>query len=85
MGDGFSNVYLFLNTSDNAIPAFSSKTLLITKTNLTDTRRVTPVPIDWNNDGNKDIITGGMDGKFRININIGTESEHSFNKLTYLR
>lgn len=78
VGDGLNNVYLFINITSNGNPAFNSGTLLIAKNALTGVERVAPISEDWNNDGNRDIITGGMDGQIRIYINKGKDSAPLF-------
>jgi hypothetical protein len=85
VGDGLSNVFLFLNNSDSDDPVFNSRILLISKNDLAGAERVTPVSDDWNNDGNKDMITGGMDGQIKIYINKGTDSEPLFDEYTLLQ
>jgi len=37
-----------------------------------------PSYVDWNNDGLKDLIIGGNDGKVRVYLNVGTESNPQF-------
>jgi len=85
VGDGLSNVYLFLNNSDSDDPVFNSRILLIAKNELAGAERVTPVSDDWNNDGNKDILAGGMDGKIKIYINKDTDSEPLFDDYILLQ
>jgi hypothetical protein len=72
VGDGLSHVYLFLNTSENGLAVFNDRTLLINENGLAGAERITPVSFDWNNDGNIDIIAGGMDGYLKVYINKGT-------------
>ena len=84
VGDGLSNVYLFLNTSASDLPLFNNRTLLITNNNVAGAARVTPISYDWNNDGNKDIIAGGMDGQIKIYINKGNDSAPLFDDYSLL-
>lgn len=35
--------------------------------------------MDWNNDGKKDLLTGGYDGKLRIYLNTNTDADPKFN------
>lgn len=42
-----------------------------------------PSYVDWNNDGLKDLIIGGGDGKVRVYLNGGTESEPAFSNFFY--
>ena len=46
---------------------------MITNNDLAGAERITPIAHDWNNDGYKDIIAGGMDGQIKIYINKGTD------------
>jgi|GEM_PF-721474 len=43
-----------------------------------------PRVVDWNNDGNKDLITGERDGHLRLFINIGSNSAPVFNGFNYI-
>jgi hypothetical protein len=85
IGDGLSNVYLFLNNSDSDDPVFNSRILLIAKNEHAGSERITPLSYDWNKDGNKDIIAGGMDGKIKMYINKGSDSEPLFNDYSLLQ
>jgi len=85
VGDGNSNVHLYLNIADNTNPSFTIGTLLITENELEGSERITPVTHDWNNDGNKDIIVGGMDGRIRFYINKGNDAAPLFDEYYYLK
>jgi hypothetical protein len=41
--------------------------------------------VDWDEDGKKDLITGGSDGLIRIYININTDADPKFEGYTYLQ
>jgi len=41
--------------------------------------------VDWDEDGRKDLLTGGYDGKVRIYLNTGTNSAPDFSGYTYLQ
>ena len=45
---------------------------------LNESSRATSSVVDWNNDGLKDIVRGAMDGKIRIFLNEGTDTEPVF-------
>ena len=85
VGDGLHNVYLFIGMYNNGNPTFNSGTLLISENDLAGTGRVAPVAYDWNHDGNKDIIAGGIDGQIRIYINKGSDSVPLFNDYSLLQ
>ncbi len=85
VGDGLSNVYLFLSNSSSKHPVFNNRTLLLTNNDLAGAERVTPISHDWNNDGNKDIIAGGMDGQIKIYINKGKDSAPFFDDYSLLQ
>jgi len=40
--------------------------------------------VDWNNDGNKDLIAGERDGHIRLYINIGSNASPSFFNFSYI-
>ncbi len=85
MGDGGSSVYLFINSAEDDIPVFNRGTILITEHTLEGSERITPVPYDWNNDGHKDIMTGGMDGRIKVYINKGTDLAPQFEDFFFLQ
>ena len=85
VGDGLSNIYLFLNNSSSEHPVFNNRSLLITNNALAGAERVTPISHDWNNDGDKDIIAGGMDGQIKIYINKGNDSAPLFDAYSLLQ
>lgn len=58
---------------------------MISKNELAGAERVTPVSVDWNNDGNKDMIAGGMDGQIKVYINTGTDAEPLFDDYSLLQ
>lgn len=44
-----------------------------------------PFVVDWNNDGRKDLLVGGGDGRIRLYLNIGTEAAPLFATPVILR
>ena len=81
LADGTVRVYLNNNTGDD--PEFDGGDFLQAgptgyKTNIGVGSRATPTVADWNNDGRKDLIVGALDGKIRIYLNEGTDTEPDF-------
>ena len=75
---GYIYFYHNINTDDN--PTFDAGTQVyhikydsLTPIDVGD--RATPDIVDWNNDGLKDLVIGGIDGYIHIYINEGTETE----------
>jgi len=82
------NVKLFLNTGTEAAPTFDSGTLLQvgepgSKTNIDVGYRATSTVVDWNSDGNKDVVAGAYDGKIHVFVNEGTDTAPDFRSETF--
>ena len=81
MSDG--RVKLYTNTGTDAAPTFDGGTFLQAgapgaKINIDVGDRATPSALDWNNDGKKDLVVGGLDGLVRYYLNEGTDAEPDF-------
>ena len=81
LADGTVRIYLNDNTDDD--PEFDGGAFLQvgpagSKTDIGVGLRATPTAADWNNDGRKDLIVGALDGKIRIFLNAGTDTEPDF-------
>ena len=81
MADGA--VKLYTNTGTDAVPTFNGGAYLQVgqpgaKTNISVGGRATPSSLDWNNDGKKDLVVGGIDGKVRYFLNEGTDTAPDF-------
>ena len=74
VGDSDGNVVIYVNTSNNTNPVLDNGTTIFS----TGYDRVTPVVIDWNGDGKKDLIIGNMEGNIVIYLNNGTDSLPAF-------
>ena len=84
--DGF--IILFLNVGTDAAPTFDGGTYLQvgepgSKTDIDVGGRPTPSVADWNNDGKKDLISGELNGKVRVYLNEGTDTEPDFRSVVY--
>ena len=76
-------VKLFLNVATDADPQFDAGTFLQVgapgaKSDITVGARATPIAVDWNADGRKDLLVGGLDGKLRLFLNEGTDAAPDF-------
>ncbi len=66
VGSGDGHIYLYLNTRDDAAPEFTSiVTIKATGSDITISNSA-PNVVDYNNDGRKDLVVGGYDGKLRL-------------------
>lgn len=78
--DGFIKIYLNINT--DSAPAYDEGSFLEvgsdTKLPINVGLRATPVVVDWNNDGRKDMVVGNVDGEFHLFINEGSDTEANF-------
>lgn len=82
-GVGNGAVKIFMNVGTKTNPVFDTGTDLTvgpvgSKVIITASTRATPSLADWNNDGKRDLIVGGMDGKIRVYINEGTDSSPDY-------
>lgn len=78
---GTLRLYSNINTDDD--PQFNGGTLLQVgfpgaKIDIDVGGRPTPVVVDWNNDGRRDIVVGAIAGKIHLFINEGSDSEWDF-------
>jgi hypothetical protein len=81
LADG--TVKIFLNTGTDSEPAFGAGTTLQvgpsgSKTNIAIGSRATPMVVDWDNDGAKDLVAGAYDGKIHIFLNEGSDTAPDF-------
>jgi hypothetical protein len=87
-GEALGKVRLFTNTATDAAPAFDAGVYLQVgqpgvKADIDVGDRATPVPVDWNGDGRKDLVVGALDGKVRVYLNEGTDGAPDFRTVQY--
>lgn len=83
IGEAEGTLRLYWNINTNDEPLFDGGILLEVgapgpKTAIDVGQRPTPVVIDWNNDGRRDILVGAKDGLLRTFINEGTDESWVF-------
>ena len=83
VGEAEGNIRLYLNINIDDDPSFDGGTLLTvgpagSKTVIDVGQRTTPVVVDWDNDGRRDIIVGAWDGLVRLYRNTGTDASWDF-------
>jgi len=83
IGQADGLIALFLNTGSDHDPVFGQEFFLQvgpfgSKVDIDVGARATPVVVDWNNDGRKDLVVGAYDGHVRIFLNHGTDNEPDF-------
>jgi hypothetical protein len=83
VGQADGTVKVFLNLWSDSYPIFDTGSFLEVgksgyKSNINVGARATPCVVDWNNDDRKDLIVGALDGRIRIFINEGTDTEPDF-------
>jgi hypothetical protein len=74
---------IFLNISTDEAPVFDAGTFLQvgppgTKTNIDVGSRATTTVLDWDNDGQRDLVVGALDGRMHLFINEGTNTSPDF-------
>lgn len=90
IGRSDGKVALYLNNATDADPAFDGGQFLQvgpigSKIDIDVGSRATPVYVDWNNDGLRDLTVGALDGKLRLYINEGTDTEPDFVSQTFVQ
>jgi len=83
VGQADGTIKLFMNVWTDIVPIFDGGTFLTVgktgfKSNIDAGARATLSVVDWNNDGRKDLVVGALDGKIRVFINKGTDTEPDF-------
>jgi len=86
--DGY--VKLFLNTGTDSAPVFDAgRNLQVglpgSKVDIAVGARATPIWLDWNNDGLKDLTVGALDGRIRLYINEGTNTDPDFRTEQFIK
>ena len=69
---------IYLNSGTNAEPVFGDYSLITANGQKITHTRSTPIMLDLDNDGKKDLITGAFDGNVYFYKNTGTGSEPGF-------
>lgn len=79
-------VYLLLNVGTDASPQFAGSSFVQSAgANLNEGSRSSPVVVDWNRDGKKDLLVGEYSGRVHYFENIGTDASPVFNGSSLLR
>jgi hypothetical protein len=83
VGQADGKLRLYTNTNTDDDPEFDGGTLLQVgepdlKIDIDVGERATPVVVDWNNDGKKDIVVGDKLGGVRVFVNAGTDTVPDF-------
>ena len=80
-------VHLFLNEGTDAEPTFTAETFVQEGGSdlFVRSARSSPVVIDYDNDGRKDLITGNTDGQLLFYRNIGTDAAPVFDGYVMLQ
>ncbi|MDZ7341414.1 MAG: T9SS type A sorting domain-containing protein [candidate division KSB1 bacterium] len=85
VGDTNGNITLYTNTGTNSNPVLSKSGFIQAGgVNLDVGSRATPVVVDWNNDGKKDLLSGNSSGYVLLYLNVGSNSSPSFGSATYI-
>ncbi len=85
VGDTNGNITLFTNTGTNINPVLAKSGFIQAGGKTLDVgSRATPVVVDWNNDGKKDLLSGNSSGNILLYLNVGSNAAPVFNTSTYL-
>ena len=76
-------VVIFLNVGTDADPRFDGGAHLQvgppgSKSDMDVGSRATPIVVDWDNDGRKDLVVGAIDGEVHLFLNEGTSTAPDF-------
>jgi hypothetical protein len=86
VGDTNGKISLFLNNGSVGNPQLTAKGFI--KANNADLyvgNRASPVLVDWNNDGKKDLVVGDDNGYVRLYLNSGANNDPQFTTFTYIK
>ena len=79
VGSGDGKIYYYQNIGTNDKPVFLNKEVIKEgEKDLNVGSNAAPCVVDWNEDGKKDLIVGGGDGKIYYYQNIGTNDKPVF-------
>ena len=83
LGSALGEVYLYLNVGTDAAPEFGPGMPVVvgepgSEVPIDIGARATPSLVDWNGDGRKDLVSGGLDGRIHIFVNEGTDTAPIF-------
>lgn len=81
VGDVNGNVIIYQNTNNNTNPVLDSGTFVL----YNNDDRAAPVFMDWNGDGNEDLLVGNLTGTIQIYENQGTDTSPSFSSYVNLQ
>ena len=85
IGDAEGKTQVYLNTNTNRDPILSTANYIMAGgVELDIGNRAAPVADDWNGDGKKDLLIGVNDGRIRIYINKGSDSEPLFDVFYFI-
>ncbi len=83
IGQADGTIMIFLNVGADPAPVFDAGTYLQvgetgSKIDIDIGARATPIAVDWNNDGKKDLVVGSLNGTVSVFVNVGTDTEPDF-------
>jgi hypothetical protein len=89
VGQADGRVRIFTNSWSDAVPLFSTGFLaqagpITSKTDIAVGARATPLMVDWNADGVRDLIVGAMDGRIAVFTNTRPIGSPDFPDCTYV-
>ncbi|MCU0643415.1 MAG: T9SS type A sorting domain-containing protein [bacterium] len=86
VGDTNGKISLFLNNGSVGNPQLTAKGFIKANNNdLNVINRASPVVVDWNNDGKKDLVVGDNNGYVRLYLNSGVNNDPKFTTFAYIK
>ncbi len=90
VGDAYGQVTLFLNEGEPGAPDLAAGTLLEvgppeSKSVLSVGGIATPVFVDWDEDGLRDLLVGAYDGRLHIFLNEGSDTDPDFHSVSFVQ
>ncbi len=90
VGDAYGQVSLFLNEGEPGTPDLAAGVLLEVgppegKSVLSVGGIATPIFLDWDEDGRRDLLVGAYDGRVHVFLNEGSDTAPDFHSVSYVQ
>jgi hypothetical protein len=90
VGTALGNARIYLNVGTDAEPTFDAGTTLQvgspgSKTDIDVGSRATPIVVDWDGDGWRDLVIGALDGFLYLFLNEGSDTDPDYINVAFVQ